>query len=71
MPAGADPRYPRSFADVFGDRMAYVDVGDAWRSPLAGLANGRFDQLPATFVLRDSVHGRSAWHAQIRLDMVR
>jgi hypothetical protein len=23
-------------------------------------ANGRFDQLPATFVMRDSVHGRSA-----------
>ena len=27
MTAGADPRYPRAFADVFGDRMAYVDVG--------------------------------------------
>src|SRR5260370_8135466 len=27
MTAGADPRYPRAFAEVFGDRMAYVDVG--------------------------------------------
>jgi len=28
MSSGADPRYPRAFADVLGDRMAYVDVGD-------------------------------------------
>src|SRR5260370_41710167 len=27
MTPSADPRYPRQFADVFGDRMAYVDVG--------------------------------------------
>ena len=27
MTASADPRYPRAFAEVFGDRMAYVDVG--------------------------------------------
>ena len=27
MTAGADPRYPRAFAEVLGDRMAYVDVG--------------------------------------------
>ena len=28
MSSGADPRYPRAFIDVLGDRMAYVDVGD-------------------------------------------
>ena len=28
MSSGADPRYPRAFTDVLGDRMAYVDVGD-------------------------------------------
>jgi haloalkane dehalogenase len=28
MTASADPRYPRAFAEVCGDRMAYVDVGD-------------------------------------------
>jgi len=27
MPPSADPRYPRSFTDVLGVRMAYVDVG--------------------------------------------
>lgn len=27
MTTRADPRYPRSFAEVFGDRMAYVEVG--------------------------------------------
>jgi haloalkane dehalogenase len=27
MTAGADPRYPRAFAEVLGERMAYVDVG--------------------------------------------
>jgi haloalkane dehalogenase len=27
MTAGAHPRYPRAFAEVFGARMAYVDVG--------------------------------------------
>ena len=28
MSSGADPRYSRAFTEVFGDRMAYVDVGD-------------------------------------------
>jgi haloalkane dehalogenase len=28
MPMNSDPRYPRSFADVLGHRMAYVEVGD-------------------------------------------
>jgi haloalkane dehalogenase len=28
MAPSADPRYPRSFMDVFGDRMAYVEVGE-------------------------------------------
>jgi haloalkane dehalogenase len=28
MTANADPRYPRAFTDVLGERMAYVDVGD-------------------------------------------
>jgi haloalkane dehalogenase len=28
MTANADPRYPRDFIDVLGERMAYVDVGD-------------------------------------------
>ncbi len=27
MPVSADPRYPKSFRDVLGARMAYVDVG--------------------------------------------
>src|SRR5262249_38634544 len=28
MPISADPRYPRSFAEVLGHRMAYVEVGE-------------------------------------------
>jgi haloalkane dehalogenase len=28
MPTNTDPRYPRSFAEVLGHRMAYVEVGD-------------------------------------------
>ena len=28
MASRSDPRYPRTFTEVFGDRMAYVDVGD-------------------------------------------
>jgi haloalkane dehalogenase len=28
MPSSAEPRYPRSFADVLGTRMAYVEVGE-------------------------------------------
>ena len=28
MSSGPDPRYPRAFTDVLGNRMAYVDVGD-------------------------------------------
>jgi haloalkane dehalogenase len=28
MTAGADRRYPRAFAQVLGERMAYVEEGD-------------------------------------------
>jgi pimeloyl-ACP methyl ester carboxylesterase len=28
LTSGADPRYPRTFTDSYGDRMAYIDVGD-------------------------------------------